>query len=119
MEKQVQSHELLVRAMSAWPCVFGLPVAVIGAWTFAVQHALAPGPEKPWPFVLAGLVSVVAFVCVFGFFIVTPNHSRVLVLFGRYRGTVREAGFYWTNPFTSKRNVSLRAHNVASEKIKV
>jgi regulator of protease activity HflC (stomatin/prohibitin superfamily) len=119
MEKQVQSQELLVRAMSAWPCVFGLPLVVIGAWTFAAMHAAQPGPEKPWPFVLAGLLSVAAFVCIFGFFIVTPNHSRVLVLFGRYRGTVREAGFYWTNPFTSKRNVSLRAHNVASEKIKV
>jgi regulator of protease activity HflC (stomatin/prohibitin superfamily) len=54
-----------------------------------------------------------------GFFVVTPNHSRVLVLFGRYRGTVREPGFYWTNPFTSKKVLSLRAHNVASEKIKV
>jgi len=43
----------------------------------------------------------------------------VLVLFGRYRGTVRQEGFYWTNPFPSKREMSLRAHNVASEKIKV
>jgi regulator of protease activity HflC (stomatin/prohibitin superfamily) len=109
--------------MSAWLCVFGLPLAVIGAWTLAaLQVAGSPGGPSPKPvaFVLfAALFSVVAFVCLFGFFIVSPNHSRVLVLFGRYRGTVREAGFYWTNPFTSKRKVSLRAHNVASEKIKV
>ena len=57
--------------------------------------------------------------CWFGFFIVEPNVARVLVLFGRYRGSVRENGFYWTNPFTLKPKVSLKAHNVASEKIKV
>ena len=55
----------------------------------------------------------------FGFFIVQPNVGRVLVLFGHYRGTVRENGLYWTNPFTLRHKVSLKAHNVASEKIKV
>jgi regulator of protease activity HflC (stomatin/prohibitin superfamily) len=54
-----------------------------------------------------------------GFFIVQPNIGRVLVLFGRYRGTVRDNGLYWTNPFTLRHKVSLKAHNVASEKIKV
>jgi len=54
-----------------------------------------------------------------GFFVVQPNVARVLVLFGRYRGTVRENGFYWTNPFTLRPKISLKAHNVASEKIKV
>jgi regulator of protease activity HflC (stomatin/prohibitin superfamily) len=54
-----------------------------------------------------------------GFFVVQPNVARVLVLFGRYRGTVRDNGFYWTNPFTLKHKLSLKAHNVASEKIKV
>ena len=43
-----------------------------------------------------------------GFFIVGPNESRVLVLFGHYRGTVRKLGFHWTNPFTSKARVTLR-----------
>ncbi|MEM7519119.1 MAG: SPFH domain-containing protein, partial [Planctomycetota bacterium] len=51
--------------------------------------------------------------------VVGPNMSRVLVLFGNYRGTVREQGFFWVNPFTSKHKLSLKAHNVASEKIKV
>ena len=54
-----------------------------------------------------------------GFFIVNPNMSRVLLLFGRYRGTVRQVGFHWTNPFTRRHVVSLRAHNQASETIKV
>jgi regulator of protease activity HflC (stomatin/prohibitin superfamily) len=62
---------------------------------------------------------VVDFIFMFGFFIVQPNESRLLILFGNYIGTVRDAGFYWTNPFTTKRHVSLRIHNFNSDKIKV
>jgi regulator of protease activity HflC (stomatin/prohibitin superfamily) len=47
-----------------------------------------------------------------GFFIVEPNLARALVLFGNYRGTVRPSGFYWTNPFTHKKKISVRAHNL-------
>lgn len=54
-----------------------------------------------------------------GFFIVQPNQARVLTLFGRYVGTERRNGFYWTNPFTVRRNVSLRIRNFNSERLKV
>ncbi len=54
-----------------------------------------------------------------GFFFVNPNNSMVLVLFGDYKGTVKANGFYWVNPFFSKKSVSLRARNFDSEKIKV
>lgn len=54
-----------------------------------------------------------------GFFYVTPNGSRVLVLFGTYKGTVKENGFFWVNPFYTKQKISLRARNFDSEKIKV
>lgn len=54
-----------------------------------------------------------------GFFTVEPNQAVVLVFFGRYVGTVREAGFWWTNPFTSKRKVSLRVRNFNSKILKV
>ena len=54
-----------------------------------------------------------------GFFIVQPNDSRVLILFGRYLGTVRESGFWWANPFTTKRKITLRIRNFQSETIKV
>ena len=60
-----------------------------------------------------------AFLLIFGFFIVNPNESRVLVLFGKYRGTVRSNGFFWTNPFTMKHRVSLRIRNYDGEKLKV
>jgi regulator of protease activity HflC (stomatin/prohibitin superfamily) len=54
-----------------------------------------------------------------GFFVVQPNESRVLVFFGTYSGSVRESGFWWTNPFTVKKHVSLRIHNFNSERLKV
>jgi len=54
-----------------------------------------------------------------GLFIVNPNDARVLVLFGVYKGTVRENGFYWTNPFMIKKKITLRARNLNGERIKV
>lgn len=54
-----------------------------------------------------------------GFFFINPNVSMVLVLFGEYKGTVKSNGFYWVNPFFSKKTISLRARNFDSEKIKV
>ena len=54
-----------------------------------------------------------------GFFQVQPNEARVLQLFGRYSGSVREPGLRWTNPFYSKRPLSLRVRNFDSDKLKV
>lgn len=54
-----------------------------------------------------------------GLFFITPNNSRVLVLFGEYKGTVKDHGFYWVNPFYLKTQISLRARNFDSERVKV
>ena len=54
-----------------------------------------------------------------GFFTVNPNSSKVMVLFGAYKGTVKENGFFWTNPFYSRQKISLRARNFDSERVKV
>jgi regulator of protease activity HflC (stomatin/prohibitin superfamily) len=54
-----------------------------------------------------------------GFFVVNPNGSMVLVLFGDYKGTVKQNGFFWANPFFSKKKISLRARNFDSERVKV
>lgn len=54
-----------------------------------------------------------------GFFLVNPNTSKVILLFGKYIGTVKENGFYWANPFYKKRGISLRASNFDSERVKV
>lgn len=54
-----------------------------------------------------------------GFKVVNPNSSCVMVLFGAYKGTIRENGFFWVNPFYITRHISLRARNFDSEPIKV
>jgi regulator of protease activity HflC (stomatin/prohibitin superfamily) len=77
------------------------------------------GPEAAYQVALLVLAILGLILIPPGFFIVNPNFSRVLVLFGHYRGTVRREGLHWTNPFTIKRKVSLRAHNLASKSIKV
>lgn len=54
-----------------------------------------------------------------GFLAVDPNQSFVLVLFGEYKGTLKDNGFFWVNPFFAKKKFSLRARNFNSEPIKV
>ncbi len=64
-------------------------------------------------------VSLVWGVLVSGFFVVNPNESRVITLFGSYIGTVKANGFWWANPFFAKKEISLRARNLNGEKLKV
>jgi regulator of protease activity HflC (stomatin/prohibitin superfamily) len=70
---------------------------------------------------LAGgiLTLIVSIFMLCGFFTVAPNESRVMVLFGVYKGTVRRNGFAWANPLMTKIRISLRARNLNGEKLKV
>lgn len=68
---------------------------------------------------LAAALIAVVIPSISGFFSVEPNQAVVLVLFGKYMGTVRESGFWWTNPFASKQKISLRVRNFNSKIIKV
>lgn len=68
---------------------------------------------------LGAILIAVVIPSVSGFFTVEPNQAVVLVFFGSYVGTVREAGFWWTNPFCSKGKVSLRVRNFNSKQLKV
>lgn len=54
-----------------------------------------------------------------GFFVQQPNQARVMMFFGKYRGTVRRTGYFWVNPFMTCRKVSLRLRNMDIEPIKV
>lgn len=69
--------------------------------------------------IAAVVVFVIDLICTGGFFSLQPNEAAVLILFGAYRGTVRDSGFFWTNPFIKKVRVSLRARNLNGEKLKV
>ncbi len=105
-----QTHE----QRPAWT-IPGLPLGV-GAWvSLAVGIALLfNGPR------VLGIVLLVIFaVLIRGLTIVQPNEARVLLLFGRYAGSVTEAGLWWCNPFTKRKKVSLRVRNFQSDRIKV
>jgi regulator of protease activity HflC (stomatin/prohibitin superfamily) len=95
----------------ATPFLFGAAAAT-AARVGGAPAAIAVG--------VAGAVTMlVALVSLAGLFVVQPNQARVLQLFGRYVGTVRDEGLRWANPFYSKAKVSLRARNFETETIKV
>lgn len=71
--------------------------------------------KTPWP-IISIILSIVMAI---GFVMVQPNGSRVLLLFGKYVGTIKKNGFYWVNPFYTKKKISLRASNFDSERLKV
>ena len=65
------------------------------------------------------IISVISFIGFFGFILVNPNTSKVILLFGKYIGTIKDNGLYWANPFFTKKSISLRASNFDSERLKV
>ena len=92
---------------------------------FIVQIALVIAFFKSLQSVSMGMIaitlflSLLVFICWFGFFMVQPKVGKVLQLFGQYIGTVREPGLRWANPFYTKQSVSLRIRNFESSKLKV
>ena len=76
---------------------------------------LIPITETGWS--VFGIIT--SLVLAFCFLMVEPNGSRVLLLFGKYVGTIKQNGFYWVNPFYTKKKISLRASNFDSERLKV
>jgi regulator of protease activity HflC (stomatin/prohibitin superfamily) len=75
-------------------------------------------PAAPW-FVGAVAGGMVLALVGFGFFMIQPNQARVITLFGDYKGTDRTGGLRWIWPWMGKKKVSVRAHNIHSEKIKI
>lgn len=62
---------------------------------------------------------VIGLFMITGTILINPNTAKVLLLFGKYKGTVKKNGLYWVNPFYAKRKISLRASNFDSERLKV
>jgi regulator of protease activity HflC (stomatin/prohibitin superfamily) len=108
------TFEKLITPSIGWGMLGGflvgslLTVALfVGGVTLASDSNIA-GPVL---IVLAIGLAVTCFTSAFGFIAIQPNEARVLLLFGNYIGTVKESGFYWVNPFYSKKKVSLRIRN--------
>ena len=65
------------------------------------------------------LLIITSIIMSIGFMMLEPNEARVLLFFGKYRGTFYETGFWWVNPFMSKKSISMRARNLNVDPIKV
>src|SRR5262245_39770932 len=116
------SQEREIRGISGWTMLFVLPALIVGAWVALFLSVARRGPEG-----LAGslgvlgaiVVTALCVVSLIGFTVVNPNEARVITLFGVYKGTTKTAGFWWFNPFTRRRRLSLRVRNFESGKLKV
>lgn len=79
--------------------------------------------EETWQACVCGISSAVllilSIICICGFILVEPGQARVLLFFGKYRGTFTQPGYYWLNPFISQKKLSLRVRNLDAEPIKV
>jgi len=92
--------------------------AIIGGLIYIIKTPLSSG--------LTALLSIMLFLlfifnCIAwgGFMQIEPNEARVMIFFGKYKGTVKDNGFFWVNPFYAKQKLTLRARNLDAEPIKV
>lgn len=117
----MKSSELQTRAFNGWMILVGLLLAG-GGGGFWLWHIIQTGANYGPPviqMIAFGLALLTWIFLLCGFFTLQPNIAAVLTLFGNYRGSVREPGFHWANPLMAKKKVSLRAHNLNGQKLKV
>ena len=110
MENRAIVTEKQITPAAGWVPLAGFLLLFIAAIVAIIGGSAIGG----WGGLLAGLgvfSILVSILGLFGLMAIAPNDSRVLLLFGEYRGTVVESGFFWVNPFFSKRKISLRVRN--------
>ncbi|MCU0437753.1 MAG: SPFH domain-containing protein [Raineya sp.] len=108
------TNEILIKPKAGYGMLFLLLLGIV-----ATVASFVLANEFPILHLSGLLLAIATFLGLFGFIVVNPNESRVLTLFGTYKGSVKDSGFYWVNPFISKKPISLRARNLESKTIKV
>jgi len=109
-------REKEVHGFPGWLMVVVLTGILFGSITGLVLAAQNDSVEL----VLACVVAIIIdCICMGGFTVVNPNTSKVLTMFGVYKGTIKAPGFWWVNPLTTRRALSLRVRNFESTKLKV
>jgi len=116
----MQTREIETRTWNGWLVVTLLLIAGAALAAYWVKLPWLPHNQPDtWRIVLGALLSLLWLFLWFGFFMLQPNVAAVLLLFGKYTGTVKDSGFKWANPLLLKKKVSLRAHNLNGQTIKV
>jgi regulator of protease activity HflC (stomatin/prohibitin superfamily) len=109
-------RETAANSRSGWFMLLLLPLLLlldIYGLVQAIQANSSPG------ILSAAILVAVLSIMMGGFFVVEPNQSAVLMLFGTYKGSERRPGLWWVNPFMTKKKVTLRVRNFESSKLKV
>ena len=113
-----QSTERSIETPNGW-LMLPLLIAAVGGIAYRFYGLINMANPSGVQLLLVVLGFAAAMVMLKGFFTLQPNEACVLLLFGEYRGTERTAGFHWTNPFYTRRRMSLRTRNLNSERLKV
>jgi len=106
----------IVRAASGWlmlPVCIAMWVVTFFLFVTAIDY------ESGGRGLGAAVLFIASIFATGGFFIVNPNFSALLVLFGHYKGTIVRNGFFWANPFMKKHKISLRVRNQETSRLKV
>jgi regulator of protease activity HflC (stomatin/prohibitin superfamily) len=115
MSTTSRTREIERRTTSGYLMLF-IGLLLLAADVFVFLNVPALGLRG----VLAGVaVALLAALTLAGLYMLQPNEAAILLLFGEYKGTDRTEGLRWANPFYKKQKISLRAHNLASERLKV
>ena len=94
-------------------------LALVVAAVSLFVHVVNAYDFQPWKLIVVGVLALLAFIMLFGYIMLEPNESRVLLFFGNYRGTFYNTGFWWINPLMSAKKLSMRARNLNVDPIKV
>jgi len=109
-------QEKKVWSVNGFVMVFINLIMIVAGWRLI---AAGVRTEAVGTWIAVVLLSLLYFFSLQGYFLVHPNEAKVCVFLGKYIGSARTNGFFWTNPFAVRKKVSLRIHNFNSETIKV
>ena len=109
-------REKEIKGMSGWLMLLVLIVLAVAQIAMLISVIES---EEALFIVVRLIVLFITIVCFAGLTVVNPNEAKVVQLFGRYKGSLKEQGLRWVNPLTSRRRVSLRVRNFESSKLKV
>ena len=116
------SREKPIQLASGWGMLgVNILLSVLALLLFITGVSLAQGqPVAGVPLIILGILTLIGTVIsLIGHLTLLPNEACLYTLFGSYVGTARDSGFWWANPFRSKRKLSLRSRNFESAKLKV
>jgi len=116
---QAPSAERALRPVPGGPLLILTLVILVGLVASLIVTGAREGSVYAWHAIATIVVAVASPFVFAGLFVVPPREARVLVLFGRYAGTVRDPGYFWVNPFAKRSKVSLKASNIATDRVKV